>query len=208
MCQIPVRSILDAGCGIGLLRKPLRGISAAGALHGSRGERLSVRALRLDAGLGRRFRAAKRRAISWSATTCCNTSTTATAARAIANFARLTRAALYVSALTARGLARELRPQPHRPRGASARRRTGIGAACAALPLSRLRRLAAQGRDRDPLGHGAARAAGSAELSSIQSTSAACTGSPAPIVRARVIDQGDQHVGLAGRRRSRSPRRR
>ena len=71
------------------------------------------------------------------------------AARAIANLARLTRAALYVSALTERGLARELRPQPHRPIRASAVRGLVPAATASALPLSGFRRLAAQGRDRN-----------------------------------------------------------
>src|ERR1700735_5471910 len=58
-CQIPVRRILDAGCGIGFVRKTLQGVFAAGQLCGARGQRVFVRPIWLDLGLGGRLRNAQ-----------------------------------------------------------------------------------------------------------------------------------------------------
>ena len=48
---LPVRRMLDAGCGIGLLRTPLQRALSARRVHGARIQRIPLRALRLDAGL-------------------------------------------------------------------------------------------------------------------------------------------------------------
>ena len=126
---IPVRSILDAGCGIGLLRKPF-----AAALPRAR-----YQGLEASEYLCARYRWTKGSVVDFAPRTpsdlviCYDVLQyldDRDAARAIANLARLTRAALYVSALTARGLARELRPHPHRPSPCICDPGTGIGAAC------------------------------------------------------------------------------
>jgi 2-polyprenyl-3-methyl-5-hydroxy-6-metoxy-1,4-benzoquinol methylase len=97
--QIPVRSILDAGCGIGLLRRPF-----AQALP-----RASYTGLELSGYLCRRYGWRQGSVATFAARkpfdllVCYDVLQyldDAEAARAIANMARLTRAALYVSALT------------------------------------------------------------------------------------------------------------
>ena len=47
---LPVARILDAGCGVGLLRAPLHASVAARPIHGARGQRIPVPALWLAAG--------------------------------------------------------------------------------------------------------------------------------------------------------------
>ena len=182
--HVPVRSILDAGCGMGLLRKPFEealpraryvGLEASDYLcargtHGPRA-RWSI----------------SNRASSSDLVVCYDVLqywAIAHAARAIANLARLTRAALYVSALTREDWRENCdRSRTDRRRAPAAGRMVSTPPA-QAIPLPRLRRLAAQGRDRDTLGHGAAgRPLRIHKLSRIHATSAACTGSPAPIVR-------------------------
>jgi SAM-dependent methyltransferase len=97
--QIPIRNILDAGCGIGLLRRPFAQVLPRARYTG----------LELSEYLCRRY--------GWSQGSVATHAPSkpfdllvcydvlqylddAQAARAIANMARLTRAALYVSALT------------------------------------------------------------------------------------------------------------
>jgi 2-polyprenyl-3-methyl-5-hydroxy-6-metoxy-1,4-benzoquinol methylase len=96
---IPVRTILDAGCGIGLLRKPF-----ADALPRARYTGLDASAYlceRYGWTLGSVADHAPR--VPFDLTVCYDVLQylgDRDAARAIANFERLTRAALYVSALT------------------------------------------------------------------------------------------------------------
>ena len=71
------------------------------------------------------------RAISPSATTCCSISTTGEAARAIANFKRLTRAALYVSALTREDWREHCDRDADRSRPCICARVIGTGGGCA-----------------------------------------------------------------------------
>ncbi len=96
---IPVRSILDAGCGVGLLRKPF-----AAALPRAR-----YQGLETSDYLCARYRWTKGSVVDFAPRTpsdlviCYDVLQyldDRAAARAIANLARLTRAALYVSALT------------------------------------------------------------------------------------------------------------
>jgi len=99
-CQIPIRSILDAGCGIGLLRKPFReflpraryvGLEASDYLCG-----------RFDWIQGSIVDFAPRQ--PFDLVVCYDVLQylpDAQAARAIVNLSKLTHAALYVSALTA-----------------------------------------------------------------------------------------------------------
>ena len=98
-CQIPVRSILDAGCGIGLLRAPF-----ADALPRARYEGLEASPY-----LCERFGWTRGSVIDFAArkpadlVVCYDVLqylTDSDAARAIVNLGKLTRAALYVSALT------------------------------------------------------------------------------------------------------------
>jgi hypothetical protein len=96
---IPVRSILDAGCGIGLLRKPF-----AEALPRAR-----YVGLESSAYLCRRYRWTQGSVVDYVARSCSDLLICYDvlqylddrhAARAIVNFSNLTAAALYVSALT------------------------------------------------------------------------------------------------------------
>jgi len=97
--QIPVRSILDAGCGIGLLRRPFADLLPRARYVG----------LEFSEYLCRRHGWKRGSIATFVSRTPCDLLICydvlqylddAQAARAIANFARLTRAALYVSALT------------------------------------------------------------------------------------------------------------
>jgi len=96
---IPVRSILDAGCGIGLLRKPF-----AEAMPRSRYEGIEASDY-----LCSRYGWTKGSVVDFAPRSASDLVVCYDvlqylddhdAARAVANFARLTRAALYVSALT------------------------------------------------------------------------------------------------------------
>ncbi|MDP9088544.1 MAG: class I SAM-dependent methyltransferase [Pseudomonadota bacterium] len=98
-CQIPVRSILDAGCGIGLLRKPFKEFMPRGRYVG----------LEASAYLCDRFRWVRGSVVDFAPRSpfdlvvCYDVLQylpDAQAARAIANLSQLSRAALYVSALT------------------------------------------------------------------------------------------------------------
>jgi trans-aconitate methyltransferase len=97
--QVPVRSILDAGCGIGLLRKPF-----ADAIPRAR-----YQGLEASDYLCARYPWIKGSVADFAPRTPSDLVVCydvlqylddRTAARAVANFAKLTRAALYVSALT------------------------------------------------------------------------------------------------------------
>ena len=97
--QIPVRSILDAGCGMGLLRRPFAAVLPRARYVG----------LEFSEYLCRRYGWQRGSVVTHEAREpfdlliCYDVLQyldDAQAARAIANFARLTRAALYVSALT------------------------------------------------------------------------------------------------------------
>jgi trans-aconitate methyltransferase len=96
---IPVRTILDAGCGIGLLRKPFAQIYPKARYVG----------LEASDYLCARYGWTKGSVIDFAPRTLCDLVVCydvlqylddGEASRAIANLARLTRAALYVSALT------------------------------------------------------------------------------------------------------------
>jgi SAM-dependent methyltransferase len=98
-CEIPVRSILDAGCGIGLLRKPFARAWPRARYTG----------LEVSAYLCRRYGwtqgsiADYRPRQPFDLVVCYDVLqylSDGEAARGIANFAKLSRAALYVSALT------------------------------------------------------------------------------------------------------------
>ena len=156
--RIPVRTILDAGCGIGLLRKPFAQVLPRARYTGlEASEYLCGRYGWLRGSIAATTRRALPSRPRRSATTYCNIWTTGQRRARLANFARLTRAALYVSALTIEDWRancdrkRTDRAVHLRP-GEWYRRRLQ-----APFPLPGFRRLAAQGRDRDPLGHGAAR---------------------------------------------------
>lgn len=97
---LPVRRVLDAGCGIGLLRAPLRRAFPRAEYVG----------LEYSEYLCRRYGWVQGSLATWSAeafdlVVCYDVLQyldAQTAARAIANLARLTRGVLYLSALTAR----------------------------------------------------------------------------------------------------------
>lgn len=98
-CQIPVRRVLDAGCGIGLLRKPFKEYLPRARYVG----------LEASDYLCRRFHWVRGSIVDFAPripfdlVVCYDVLQylpDAQAARAIANFGRLTRSALYVSALT------------------------------------------------------------------------------------------------------------
>jgi 2-polyprenyl-3-methyl-5-hydroxy-6-metoxy-1,4-benzoquinol methylase len=98
-CQIPVRSILDAGCGIGLLRKPFKQLLPRARYVGL--EASEYLCGRFDWIRGSIIDFAPRK--PFDLVVCYDVLQYLPdhdASRAIANFAKLTRAALYVSALT------------------------------------------------------------------------------------------------------------
>jgi len=97
--QIPVRSILDAGCGIGLLRGPFAAVLPRARYTGLEQSEYLCRRY----GWQRGSVASYARAKPFDLLVCYDVLQyldDAEAARAIVNMARLTRAALYVSALT------------------------------------------------------------------------------------------------------------
>jgi SAM-dependent methyltransferase len=97
--QVPVRSILDAGCGIGLLRKPFADLMPRARYAGLEASQYLCRRFGWIPGSIIDFSPRQ----SFDLLVCYDVLqylSDAEAARAIANFARLTRAALYVSALT------------------------------------------------------------------------------------------------------------
>ena len=97
---VPVRTILDAGCGIGLLRRAFRGGIAARALYwGSRRANICA-PLRLGPGSVVDYAPRRPKRSRSSATTCCSISTIGRRRARSPISSRLTRAALYVSALT------------------------------------------------------------------------------------------------------------
>jgi hypothetical protein len=172
---IPVRSILDAGCGLGLLRKPFAEVLPKARYHG----------LEASDYLCSRYGWTQGSVVDHRPDKPCDLLVCydvlqylddRAAARAIANFRRMTRAALYVSALT-RGLARELRSLQDGSRRASSCGRLVPPSAAAAFQLPGIRSLAARRRHRPTLGHGAdgglRTRAGCYRLACIQSTSAA-----------------------------------
>jgi SAM-dependent methyltransferase len=98
--QIPVRRILDAGCGLGLLRGPLADLYPRARYSGLESSPYLCERFGWILGSVMDFAPSK----PFDLTICYDVLQylpDAQAARAIANFARLTRAALYVSALTA-----------------------------------------------------------------------------------------------------------
>jgi SAM-dependent methyltransferase len=99
LCQIPVRRILDAGCGIGLLRQPFKDFLPRARYVGL--EASEYLCSRFGWTRGSIVDFAPRQ--PFDLVICYDVLqylTDAQAARAIANFGRLSRAALYVSALT------------------------------------------------------------------------------------------------------------
>ncbi|MGO9947094.1 MAG: class I SAM-dependent methyltransferase [Steroidobacteraceae bacterium] len=97
--QIPVRRILDAGCGLGLLRGPLADLYPRARYSGLESSPYLCKRFGWILGSVTDFAPSKQ----FDLTICYDVLQylpDAQAARAIANFARLTRAALYVSALT------------------------------------------------------------------------------------------------------------
>jgi SAM-dependent methyltransferase len=98
-CQIPVRRILDAGCGIGLLRKPFKEFLPGAHYVGLEASDYLCRRFGWTHGSVVDFAPRK----PFDLVICYDVLqylTDSQATRAIANFARLSRAALYVSALT------------------------------------------------------------------------------------------------------------
>jgi 2-polyprenyl-3-methyl-5-hydroxy-6-metoxy-1,4-benzoquinol methylase len=98
-CQIPIRSILDAGCGIGLLRKPFKEFLPRARYVGL--EASHYLCTRFGWMQGSIIDFAPR--VPFDLVVCYDVLQylpDAHAARAIHNFSELTRAALYVSALT------------------------------------------------------------------------------------------------------------
>jgi trans-aconitate methyltransferase len=96
---IPVRSILDAGCGIGLLRKPFAEAMPRARYEGVEASDYLCSRYRWTKGSVVDFapRSASDLVVCYDVLQYLDDHH---AARAVANFARLTRAALYVSALT------------------------------------------------------------------------------------------------------------
>ncbi len=97
--QIPVRRILDAGCGLGLLRRPLADLYPRARYAGLESSAYLCKRFGWSLGSVMDFAPSK----AFDLVICYDVLQylpDAAAARAIANFARLTRAALYVSALT------------------------------------------------------------------------------------------------------------
>ncbi len=97
--QIPVRRILDAGCGLGLLRGPLADLYPRARYSGLESSPYLCERFGWILGSVADFAPSK----PFDLTICYDVLQylpDAQAAHAIANFARLTRAALYVSALT------------------------------------------------------------------------------------------------------------
>jgi SAM-dependent methyltransferase len=98
--QIPVRSILDAGCGIGLMRRAFADLLPRARYCGLEASEYLCKRFAWTRGSVIDFTPRK----TFDLLICYDVLqylTDAEAARAIANFARLTHAALYVSALTA-----------------------------------------------------------------------------------------------------------
>jgi 2-polyprenyl-3-methyl-5-hydroxy-6-metoxy-1,4-benzoquinol methylase len=98
-CQIPIRSILDAGCGIGLMRKPFKELLPRARYVGL--EASHYLCTRFGWTQGSIIDFAPR--VPFDLLVCYDVLQylpDAHAARAIHNFSKLTRAALYVSALT------------------------------------------------------------------------------------------------------------
>lgn len=98
-CQIPIRSILDAGCGIGLLRKPFKELLPRARYVGLEASRYLCGRFGWIQGSITDF--AQR--VPFDLVVCYDVLqylSDPEAARAIVNIAKLTRAALYVSALT------------------------------------------------------------------------------------------------------------
>jgi hypothetical protein len=98
-CQIPIRSILDAGCGMGLLRKPFKELLPRARYVGLEASQYLCGRFGWIQGSVTDF--AQRE--PFDLVVCYDVLqylTDAHAARAIVNFSKLTRAALYVSALT------------------------------------------------------------------------------------------------------------
>jgi SAM-dependent methyltransferase len=98
-CQIPVRSILDAGCGMGLLRKPFKELLPRARYVGLESSRYLCGRFGWIPGSVTAFTPRK----PFDLVVCYDVLQylpDADAARAIVNFTKLTRAALYVSALT------------------------------------------------------------------------------------------------------------
>jgi SAM-dependent methyltransferase len=98
-CQIPVRSILDAGCGIGLLRKPFKELLPRARYVGLESSQYLCGRFNWIHGSISDFAPGK----SFDLVVCYDVLQylpDREAARAIANLGKLSRAALYVSALT------------------------------------------------------------------------------------------------------------
>jgi 2-polyprenyl-3-methyl-5-hydroxy-6-metoxy-1,4-benzoquinol methylase len=98
-CQIPIRSILDAGCGIGLLRRPFKELLPRARYVGLEASQYLCGRFGWMQGSVTDFAPRK----PFDLVVCYDVLQylpDAHAARAIANFSKLTRAALYVSALT------------------------------------------------------------------------------------------------------------
>ena len=98
-CQIPVRRILDAGCGIGLLRSPFREFLPRARYTGLEASDYLCGRFGWTSGSVADFTPRQ----PFDLVICYDVLQylpDAEAARAIANFSRLSRAALYVSALT------------------------------------------------------------------------------------------------------------
>jgi SAM-dependent methyltransferase len=98
-CQIPVRGILDAGCGIGLLRKPFKELLPRARYAGLEASEYLCARFGWTCGSIVDFAARK----PYDLVICYDVLQylpDAEAARAIVNLSRLSRAAIYVSALT------------------------------------------------------------------------------------------------------------
>jgi 2-polyprenyl-3-methyl-5-hydroxy-6-metoxy-1,4-benzoquinol methylase len=98
-CQIPVRRILDAGCGIGLLRAPFKEFLPRASYAGLEASEYLCRRFGWSQGSVADYAPRK----PFDLVICYDVLqylSDAEAARAIANFSNLSRAALYVSALT------------------------------------------------------------------------------------------------------------
>jgi hypothetical protein len=98
-CQIPVRRILDAGCGIGLMRKPFKEFLPRASYAGLEASEYLCRRFGWTLGSVADFRPRK----PFDLVICYDVLQylpDAEAARAMANLGGLSRAALYVSALT------------------------------------------------------------------------------------------------------------
>ena len=149
---LPVRRMLDAGCGIGLLRAPLERSCRAPTYVGLEASEYLCAALWLGAGTSAELPHCEVPSIWSSAMTCCNISTMSGRARALANLARLVPRRAVFHCAHGGGLALELRSAADGFKRTSAQRRVVSRASATRFSRDRRRLLAATRRPASSLG--------------------------------------------------------